>query len=41
MGPNQSIEIICANFLVLGGMATAARQLTLIRRRSFELQQFG
>ncbi len=30
-----------ADFLVLGVMATAARQLTLITRRGFELQQFG
>jgi len=30
-----------ADFLVLGVMATSARQLTLISRRSFELQQFG
>jgi hypothetical protein len=30
-----------ADFLILGVMATSARQLTLIRRRSFELQQFG
>jgi hypothetical protein len=28
-----------ADFLVLGVMATAARQLTLIDRRGFELQQ--
>jgi hypothetical protein len=30
-----------ADFLVLGVMATAAWQLTLIGRRSFELQQFA
>jgi len=29
------------DFLVLGVMATAARQLTLIGRRGFELQQFS
>jgi hypothetical protein len=28
------------DFLILGVMATAARQLTLIGPRSFELQQF-
>src|SRR6516225_2041501 len=30
-----------ADFLVLGVMATGARQLTLLGRRSFELQQFA
>jgi hypothetical protein len=30
-----------ADFLILGLMATSARQLTLIRLRDFELQQFA
>jgi len=30
-----------ADFLILGVMATSARQLTLIRRWGFELQQFA
>jgi hypothetical protein len=30
-----------ADFLILSVMATAARQLTLLSRRGFELQQFG
>jgi hypothetical protein len=38
---NDRQDGLAADFLVLGVMATRARQLTLIRLRDFELQQFA